>query len=49
MNRLLGENIGHFFIKEIRNTLSDEGFTYIKNMGHDLGILQVESEITSLE
>ncbi len=49
VNRSLGENAGHFFIKEIRNTLSDEYLTVIKNMGIDLGIMQLESEITRLE
>jgi len=49
VNRSLGENAGHFFIKEIRNTLSDEDLTVIKNMGIDLGIMQLESEITKLE
>jgi hypothetical protein len=49
VNRSLGENAGHFFIKEIRNTLSDEDLTVIKNMGLDLGIMQLESEITRLE
>jgi hypothetical protein len=49
VNRSLGENAGHFFIKEIRNTLSDEYLTVIKNMGLDLGIMQLESEITRLE
>lgn len=48
VNRSLGENAGHFFIKEIRNTLSDEYLTVIKNMGLDLGIMQLESEITRL-
>ncbi|MBE3135942.1 MAG: hypothetical protein IMZ43_00880 [Thermoplasmata archaeon] len=49
VNRSLGENAGHFFIKEIRNTLSDEDLTVIKNMGLDLGIMQLESEVTRLE
>ncbi|MCX6662915.1 MAG: hypothetical protein NTZ75_01555 [Euryarchaeota archaeon] len=48
VNRSLGENAGHFFIKEIRNTLSDEYLLVIKNMGLDLGIMQLESEITRL-
>jgi hypothetical protein len=48
VNRSLGENAGHFFIKEIRNTLSDDYLLVIKNMGLDLGIMQLESEITRL-
>jgi hypothetical protein len=49
MNRSLGENAGHFFIKEIRNTLSDDYIKLMKDMGVDLGLMQLESEITRLE
>jgi hypothetical protein len=49
MNRSLGENAGHFFIKEIRNKLSDEYLTIMRDMGVDLGLMQLESEINRLE
>ena len=49
MNRSLGENAGHFFIKEIRNKLSDEYLTLMRDMGVDLGLMQLESEINRLE
>lgn len=49
MNRSLGEDAGHFFIKEIRNTLSDDYLKLMKDMGVDLGLMQLESEITRLE
>lgn len=49
MNRSLGDNAGHFFIKEIRNKLSDDSITVIKDMGVDLGLMQLESEILRLE
>lgn len=49
MNQSLGENAGHFFIKEIRNKLSDEHLTVMRNMGVDLGLMQLESEINRLE
>ena len=49
MNRSLGENAGHFFIKEIRNKLSDEYLTVMRDMGVDLGLMQLESEINRLE
>ena len=49
MNRSLGENAGHFFIKEIRNKLSDEYLTGMRDMGVDLGLMQLESEINRLE
>ncbi|DAC73301.1 MAG TPA: hypothetical protein DSN98_01190 [Thermoplasmata archaeon] len=49
MNRSLGDNAGHFFIKEIRNTLNDDYLNGMKDMGVDLGLMQLESEITRLE
>jgi hypothetical protein len=49
MNRTLGENAGHFFIKEIRNKLTDDYLTVMKDMGVDLGMMQLESEIIKLE
>jgi len=49
MNQSLGENAGHFFIKEIRNKLSDEYLTLMRDMGVDLGLMQLESEINRLE
>jgi len=49
MNRSLGDNAGHFFIKEIRNKLSDEYLTVMRDMGVDLGLMQLESEINRLE
>jgi hypothetical protein len=49
MNRSLGANAGHFFIKEIRNKLSDDDLSVMKDMGVDLGMMQLESEIIRLE
>ncbi|HIH00045.1 MAG TPA: hypothetical protein HA258_05625 [Thermoplasmata archaeon] len=49
MNRSLGDEAGHFFIKEIRNKLSDEYITEMRGMGVDLGLMQLESEIYRLE
>jgi hypothetical protein len=49
VNRSLGENAGHFFIKEIRNKLSDEYLSVMRDMGVDLGLMQLESEIIHLE
>lgn len=45
MNRSLGKDAGHFFIKEIQSTLSDEYNSSIRDMGVDLGLLQLEHEI----
>ncbi len=49
MNQSLGDDAGHFFIKEIRNKLSDEYITEMRGMGVDLGLMQLESEIYRLE
>jgi hypothetical protein len=49
VNRKLGENAGHFFIKEIRNTLGDDYVSMMRDMGVDLGLMQLESEISRLE
>jgi hypothetical protein len=49
LNRSLGDKAGHFFIKEIRSTLNDEYLSVIKTMGVDLGLMQLEDEVTRLE
>jgi hypothetical protein len=49
MDRSLGKNAGHFFIKEIQSTLGDEYNSSIKDMGVDLGLLQLEREVEEWE
>jgi len=49
MNQSLGKNAGHFFIKEIQNSLGDEYYSTIKDMGVDLGLMQLEHEIIEWE
>ena len=49
LNRSLGDRAGHFFIKEIRNTLSDEYISVMKTMGVDLGMMQLEDEVMRLQ
>jgi len=49
INTSLGDDAGHFFIKEIQTGLGDEYSTTIKDMGVDLGLLQLENEIHLLE
>jgi hypothetical protein len=48
MNRSLGNKAGHFFVKELRNTLSDDCLTSMHKMGVDLGLMQLESEVNDL-
>jgi hypothetical protein len=49
MNRNLGEKAGHFFIKELRNTLTDDALSSMREMGVDLGLIQLETEVDRLE
>jgi len=49
LNRNLGNKAGHFFIKELRNTLSDDYLTTMREMGVDLGMMQLETEVSRLE
>ena len=41
LNRSLGDRAGHFFIKELRNTLDDDYLTTMREMGVDLGLMQL--------
>jgi len=49
MNRSLGTGAGLFFIKEIRNTLDDEYISSMKDIGVDLGVMQLEHEVEEIE
>ena len=46
MNRSLGKNAGHFFMKEIQNNLGDDYNSTIKDLGVDLSLLQLEHEVS---
>ena len=49
MNIALGKDAGHFFIKELRNSIGEAYYSTIDDMGLDLGIMQLEHEIDELE
>ena len=49
MDRSLGKSAGHFFIKEIRSTLNEEHTSMMRDMGVDLGLLQLEHEVEEWE
>jgi DNA integrity scanning protein DisA with diadenylate cyclase activity len=49
MNIALGEDAGHFFIKELRSNIEEAYDPIIKNMGLDLGLMQLEHEVNELE
>ena len=49
MDDSLGDDAGHFFIKEVRNSLNDDFKTSMDEMGVDLSLMQLEREVRSLE
>ena len=48
MNITLGKNAGHFFIRELRSNISDFYYTRVEDMGLDLGLMQLENEVTEM-
>lgn len=48
-NTSLGEQAGHFFIKEVSHKLNDEAVSALKNMGIDFDIMHLEQQITKME
>ncbi|MEF8847772.1 MAG: hypothetical protein V5A68_01405 [Candidatus Thermoplasmatota archaeon] len=49
MQNSLGDTSSHFFIKEIKNKIDETEHTYMKeDMGLDLGLIQLESEVHDL-
>ena len=49
VNQTLGRDAGHFFIREISSTLGDDYTSVMKDMGVDLGLMQLEHEVSELE
>ena len=49
MDTSLGEDAGHFFIKELRTNLDDDYKSTIDDMGVDLSLMQLEREVRELE
>ncbi len=48
MNTSLGEDAGHFFIKELRRNIGDNFSTIMEDMGVDLGLMQLEFEVNQM-
>jgi hypothetical protein len=48
MNINLGEDAGHFFIKELKNSINHDFNTTMIDMGVDLGLMQLEFEINEM-
>ena len=47
-NNALGKNAGYFFIKELRNNLGEDYNSTIEEMGLDLGLMQLEFEVSDI-
>jgi len=47
-NIALGKNAGYFFIKELRRNLGEEYNLTIEEMGLDLGLMQLEFEVSDI-
>ena len=48
MNYSLGEDAGHFFVKELKNRMTDDHLSTIEEMGLDLGLIQLEVEVEQM-
>ena len=44
----LGEHAGHFFIKELQRNIGGDYNSVMKEMGVDLGLMQLEKEVKDL-
>jgi len=49
MDDQLGEDAGHFFIKELKGNLDDDSISFMDEMGVDFSVLQLEREVRNLE
>jgi len=49
LNRSLGDDAGHFFLKELSHKLNDESVDALKNMGVDLDLMHLEQQITKMQ
>jgi hypothetical protein len=48
MNFSLREDLGFFFIKELKNNLGDDYNSTMEEMGVDLGLMQLEFEVSEM-
>ena len=49
MNETLGEDAGHFFIKEVAKNVRSDFTSIIKEIGLDFNLMQLENEINEME
>lgn len=48
MNQSLGKEAGHFFIKELKRNIREDYKTTMEDIGLDLGLMQLESEVNEM-
>jgi hypothetical protein len=49
LNKSLGTDAGHFFLKEISQKLNDESISTLKDIGIDLDLMHLELQISKME
>ena len=49
LNISLGDEAGHFFLKELAHKLNDESIMSLKNMGVDLDLMHLEKQVSKME
>ena len=49
LNLSLGDEAGHFFLKELAHKLNDESIISLKNMGVDLDLMYLEKQVSKME
>ncbi len=49
LNNSLGDEAGHFFLKELSQKLDDESINVLKEMGVDLELMHLEQQISKME
>jgi hypothetical protein len=49
LNLSLGDEAGHFFLKELAHKLDDSSIISLKNMGVDLDLMYLEKQVSKME
>jgi len=49
LNLSLGDEAGHFFLKELAHKLNDDSIISLKNMGVDLDLMHLEKQVSKME
>ena len=49
LNKSLGDEAGHFFLKEVSHKLNDESISTLKEIGIDLDLMHLELQVSKME